>query len=88
VRRTGTIIGAVHSCGVVDDLCGPAHSGTAQSTYEGKIFMINSKRKMLLGAVLSLVSVVAIATPAEAYWHHHHRHYWHHHHRAYVKVHL
>jgi len=50
--------------------------------------MINSKRKMLLGAVLSLVSVVAIATPAEAYWHHHHRHYWHHHHRAYVKVHL
>ncbi|WP_428334726.1 hypothetical protein [Novosphingobium sp.] len=52
--------------------------------------MTNSKRKLLLGAVLSAVSVVALATPAEAYWHHRHwhHHHWHHHHRAYVKIHL
>jgi len=58
--------------------------------FEGNTSMINSKRKsMLLGAVLSVASVLALATPAEAhYWHHHHRHYWHHHHRAYVKIHL
>ena len=51
--------------------------------------MTNVKDKLkLLGGVLSIASVLAFATPAEAYWHHHHRHYWHHHHRAYVKVHL
>jgi|GEM_PF-3153870 hypothetical protein len=50
--------------------------------------MINSKRKsMLLGAALSVVSVLALVTPAQArHWHH--SHHWHHHHRAYVKIHL